>query len=608
MTNPLLTEWSGPFALPPFAQIEDSQFEPALEQGMEEGRASIAAIADEEAAPTFANTIEALERAGGLLNRVASVFYNLAGADSTPAREELMRDMAPRMSAYGSEITNNEKLFARIERVWNDRETLDLTDEQSRVLMLTHRGFVRSGAGMNGFAADRLTEIKARLATLGTAFGQNLLADEREWFMDLTEDDLDGLPDFVQAAARAAGTERDRPGPAVTLNRSLIVPFLQFSPRRDLREKAYEAWTARGANGGATDNRALAAEILQLRQERAELLGYDSFADYKLETEMAKTPEAVRDLLMKVWEPAQAAAMADAEHLERMARTDGITGPLEPWDWRFYAEKRRLELHDLDEAELKPFFQLDRMIEAAMSCANRLFGLDFAPIDGPFYHADVRGWEVTRDGTHVAVFLGDYFARPSKRSGAWCSAMRSQSKLDGDVRPIVLNVCNFTHADPALLSYDDARTLFHEFGHALHQMLSDVTYRVRLRHLGGARLRGVAQPALRALARRAAGSLRIRHPRGDRRAHPRRRPRPAARRLDLRHGVLHRRIRRLRPRGPGVPRQPRRPPTRCSGRRRSSTTSACPAPSGCATPRRTSPISSRATATRPATTATCGPR
>ncbi|WP_281825976.1 M3 family metallopeptidase [Jannaschia rubra] len=476
MTNPLLTDWTGPFALPPFGKISDEDFGPAMERGMEEGRAAVAVIAGDPDAPTFANTIEALERADATLDRVAGVFYNLAGADSTPAREALQRDMAPRLSAYASEITNNAALFARIEDLWSRREELDLTDEQARVLMLTRRGFVRAGAALRGQEAERLTAVKSRLATLGTAFAQNLLADERSWFLDLSEDDLDGLPEFVKAAARAAGKERDRPGPVVTLNRSLIVPFLQFSPRRDLREKAYEAWSARGANGGETDNRAIAAEILQLREERAHLLGYDSFAAYKLETEMAGTPDAVRDLLMQVWHPARTAALADAEHLARTAREDGIVGPLEPWDWRYYAEKRRLDLHDLDEAELKPYFQLDRMIDAAFAVATRLFGLEFAPIDGPFYHADVRGWEVTRNGEHVAVFLGDYFARPSKRSGAWCSAMRSQSRMDGEVRPIVVNVCNFAHSDPALLSYDDARTLFHEFGHALHQMLSDVTY------------------------------------------------------------------------------------------------------------------------------------
>ncbi|MEM8824466.1 MAG: M3 family metallopeptidase [Pseudomonadota bacterium] len=476
MTNPLLQDWTGAHALPPFAALSDDDFGPALEQGMAEGRAAIRAIADDPEAPTFANTIDALERADATLDRVAGVFYNLAGADSTPAREALMRDMAPKLSAYSSEITNNTILFQRIEDLWQRRDTLDLTDEQARVLMLTRRGFVRAGAALEGAEADRLTAIKSRLATLGTQFSQNLLADERDRFMDLSEGDLDGLPSFVKDAARAAGTERDRPGAVVTLNRSLIVPFLQFSPRRDLRQKAYEAWTARGANGGETDNREVAAEILKLREERANLLGYDTFAAYKLETEMARTPEAVRDLLMQVWDPARNAALSDADHLARMAQADGVSGPLEPWDWRYYAEKRRLELHDLDEAELKPFFQLDRMIEAAFAVSNRLFGLEFAPMDADGYHPDVRLWEVTRNGEHMAVFMGDYFARPSKRSGAWCSAMRSQSKLDGDVRPIVVNVCNFAKGDPALLSYDDARTLFHEFGHALHQMLSDVTY------------------------------------------------------------------------------------------------------------------------------------
>ncbi|UWQ18540.1 M3 family metallopeptidase [Jannaschia sp. M317] len=476
MTNPLLAPWTTPFEMPPFAHISDADFGPAMDAAIAEGRAAVAAIAENTDPPTFANTIDALETADRLLDRVAGVFYNLAGADSTPAREALQRDLAPKLSAYSSEITNNDRLFARIETLWQQKDSLDLTQEQARVLMLTRRGFVRSGAALTGAAADRLTEVKGRLATLGTAFSQNLLADERDWFMDLSEDDLAGLPEFVKTAARAAGSERDRAGPVVTLNRSLIVPFLQFSPRRDLREKAYEAWAARGANGGETDNRAIAAEILALREERASLLGYDSFADYKLETEMAGTPDKVRDLLMEVWHPARTAALADAEHLARMAIADGVTGPLEPWDWRYYAEKRRLELHDLDEAELKPYFQLDRMIEAAFATATRLFGLSFKPLDMPVYHPDVRAWEVTRDGEHLAVFLGDYFARPSKRSGAWCSAMRSQSNLDGATRPIVVNVCNFAKGDPALLSYDDARTLFHEFGHALHQMLSNVTY------------------------------------------------------------------------------------------------------------------------------------
>jgi peptidyl-dipeptidase Dcp len=476
MTNPLLADWTTDFALPPFAAIGDEHFGPAFDAALDEARANIRAIAENPEAPTFANTIEALEEADATLNRVLGVFYNLAGSDSNPDREALMRAFSPRLAAYGSEITQNRPLFERIEALWQARDTLGLTPEQARVLMLTRRGFVRSGAELEGDARDRLAAVKERLAVLGTQFTQNLLADERDWSMPLSEADLDGLPDFVVSAARAAGAEKGLDGPAVTLSRSLIVPFLQFSPRRDLRRKAYEAWVARGANGNGNDNRAIAAEILTLREERARLLGYDSFAAYKLETEMAKTPAAVRDLLMQVWRPAKAAAEADAAVLEGMLRADGIDGPLEPWDWRFYAEKRRKAEHDLDEAALKPFFQLDRMIEASFACATRLFGLEFRPLEADLYHPDARAWEVTRDGEHVAVFIGDYFARGSKRSGAWCSAMRQQKRLGGETRPIVVNVCNFAKGDPALLSYDDARTLFHEFGHALHQMLSDVTY------------------------------------------------------------------------------------------------------------------------------------
>ena len=474
--NPLLQDWNTPFGLAPFDQVSDDDFAPALEQALEAHKAEIAAIADNPAPANFANTVEALEAAGHLLDQVLGVFFTVAGADSTPAREALQRDFSPKLSAHFSDITANKALFARVDAVWAVRDALELSDEQARVLMLTHRGFVRAGAALTGTQEARMKEIKGRLAVLGTQFTQNLLADERSWFMKLEEDDLQGLPDFVVDAARAAGEEKEAGGPVVTLSRSLITPFLQFSPRRDLREKAFKAWEARGANGGETDNRQIASETLALRHERAALLGYDSFADYKLETEMAKTPEAVRDLLMQVWDPARAQANADAEVLTRMMHADGVNGDLAPWDWRYYAEKRRAAEHDLDEAALKPYFQLDRMIEASFACATRLFGLQFKPLDVPLYHKDCRAWEVTRDGKHVAVFIGDYFARGSKRSGAWCSAMRAQAKFPDVQTPVVINVCNFAKGDPALLSYDDARTLFHEFGHALHQMLSDVTY------------------------------------------------------------------------------------------------------------------------------------
>ena len=476
MTNPILSDWTTPFEIAPFADIADTDFAPALEQAMQAHNAQINAIAGHLDTPTFANTIEALEVAGEEMDKVLSVFFTVAGADSNPVREELQRQFSPKLAAHFSGISSNKALFQRVADLWARKDELDLTDEQARVLMLTHRGFVRAGAALEGDKDARMQEIKARLASLGTSFTQNLLADERDWYMDLSEDDLEGLPGFVVDAARAAGQEKGAEGPVVTLSRSLIVPFLQFSPRRDLREKAYRAWTARGANGGATDNREIAAEILTLREERANLLGYDSFADYKLETEMARTPDKVRDLLMQVWEPAKTRADADAEILTQMMQADGVNGPLAAWDWRYYAEQRRKAEHDLDEAALKPYLQLDRMIEASFACANRLFGLEFAPLDVPLYHPDCRAWEVTRNGQHIAVFIGDYFARGSKRSGAWCSAMRSQAKFPKVQAPVVINVCNFAKGDPALLSYDDARTLFHEFGHALHQMLSDVTY------------------------------------------------------------------------------------------------------------------------------------
>jgi peptidyl-dipeptidase Dcp len=476
MTNPLLTDWDTPFQIAPFDRVSDDDFAPAFEQALAQDMKDTAVIADNPQSPTFANTIEALMATGEALDKVLSTFYTIAGADSNAAREALMRDFSPKLSAHSSEIYGNKALFARIDALWAKREALDLDDEQARVLMLTHRNFIRAGAGLTGAAEVRMKEIKERLAVLGTEFSQNLLADERDWHMELSDSDMEGLPEFLQAAAKSAAAEKGVEGSIITLSRSLVVPFMQFSPQRDLRKTAYKAWAARGANGGATDNRDLAREMLALRQEMATLLGYQDFASFKLETEMAKTPENVRQLLDDVWSPAKARAEQDAEVLTAMMQADGLNGDLEKWDWRYYAEKRRKAEHDLDEATLKPYFQLDRMIDAAFDCAARLFGLSFEPVDIPLYHPDCRAWEVTRDGEHIALFIGDYFARGSKRSGAWCSAMRAQAKLPKVQAPIVINVCNFAKFDPALLSYDDARTLFHEFGHALHQMLSNVRY------------------------------------------------------------------------------------------------------------------------------------
>ncbi|EPX76718.1 M3 family metallopeptidase [Salipiger mucosus] len=479
MSNPLLTSWDTPHGVPPFDRISDEDFAPAFEIALAEHLKEIGHIAENPEPASFANTIEAMEGAGESLDRVLSVFFSVAGADSNEARQALQRDFSPKLAAHSSKIYANERLFARISDLWERRDTLGLSDEEMRVLYLTHRGFVRAGAALEGEQAERMKAIKSRLAVLGTQFTQNLLKDEAEWVMPLEEADLEGLPAFVVDGARSAGDALGKDGPVVTLSRSLIVPFLQFSPRRDLREKAFRAWAARGANGGETDNRDIAAEVLALREERAGLLGYEDFAHFKLEPEMAGEPDRVRELLTQVWTPARAAAMADAAEMEEMMRADGVNGPLQAWDWRYYAEKRRKKLHDLDEAELKPYLQLERMIEAAFACAKRLFGLEFAPLDVPLYHPDCRAWEVTRDGRHLAVLVADYFARSSKRSGAWCSAMRMQAKRPVEKTPIVVNVCNFAkppEGQPALLSYDDARTLFHEFGHALHQMLSDVEF------------------------------------------------------------------------------------------------------------------------------------
>ncbi|HCQ65597.1 MAG TPA: peptidase M3 [Rhodobacteraceae bacterium] len=479
MTNPLLEDWTGDFALPPFGAFTDDHFAPAIDAALAEAREHVVAIADNPEPATFANTVEALELADETLGKVLGVFFNLAGADANPAREALQREVSPKLAAFSSDVSMNAGLFARIEALWQDRDALELDAEQARVLLLTRRRFVRAGALLEGDGRERLRAIMARLAALGTEFMQNLLADEREWAMNLSESDISCLPGFLQDAARAAGEDRGAPGSVITTSRSLITPFLAFSPDRALRKKAYEAYSARGAKGGETDNRAIAAETLKLRAERARLLGHADFASFKLEPEMAGEPEAVEALLKRVWAPARAAATRDAALLEARLHADGYDGPLEPWDWHYYSGARRRDEHDLDEAEVKPYLQIDRMIEAAFDTAHRLFGLDFRPLDITLYHPDARAWEVTREGRHMAVFIGDYFARGSKRSGAWCSTMRSQKTLGGDIRPVVVNVCNFVKpapGTPALLGWDDARTLFHEFGHALHNILSDVTY------------------------------------------------------------------------------------------------------------------------------------
>lgn len=481
MQNPLLAEWAGALELPPFEAIRPGHFRPAFDRALADHRAEIDAIAENPAPADFENTIAALERSGRALERVASVFFVVAGADTSDEIEAIERDISPLLARHNNALYLNRALYSRIADLYDRRDTLSLDAEQARVLERYHARFVRSGAALEKKAQDRLAAINERLASVGTQFGQNVLADEKSFVMVLEESDLAGLPSFARAAAQAAAEERGHPGKyVITLARSSVETFLQFSARRDLREKAFQAWIARGENGGATDNRGLIAEMVALRAERARLLGFANFADYRLDDQMAKTPQAARELLDEVWGRALTKAAVERDALQAMIAEEGGNFALAPHDWRYYTEKLRKARYDLDETEIKPHFQLENMIEAAFETARKLFGLSFDRVDAALYHPDARAWNVTdAQGRHVALFIGDYFARPSKHSGAWMTSLRDQEKLTGNVRPIVLNICNFSKpasGAPALLSFDDARTLFHEFGHALHGMLSDVTY------------------------------------------------------------------------------------------------------------------------------------
>jgi peptidyl-dipeptidase Dcp len=470
--------------MPPFNEVRPEHFAPAFNRAFAEHLAEVQAIAGSRTRPTFENTVEALERAGRTLDRVSGVFYNLAGADTNDEIQAIERRIAPRFARHNTRIYQDARLFKRADALMTARDELGLTEEQARVLERYHRSFVRAGAGLTPRARQRMAEIAERLATLATRFNQNVLADEQAYLMVLErEDELAGLPEALRAAAAQTAAERGHKGKyAISLARSSVEPFLQLSARRDLREQAYKAWRQRGANGGKTDNRKIIAEILTLRAERARLLGFSTSADAALEFTMAKTPAAVRKLLMNVWKPATARAADERADLDKAVLKDGGNFQVAGWDWRYYAEKVRKARFDVDEAGVKPYLALDSVIAAAFDCAHRLFGVSFKErTDLPVYHPDVRSWEVLRtDGRHIGLFLGDYFARPSKRSGAWMSGWREAHKLDAaEVRPIVVNVMSFAKGapgEPALLSLDDARTLFHEFGHALHGLLSNVTY------------------------------------------------------------------------------------------------------------------------------------
>ncbi|MDQ0318048.1 peptidyl-dipeptidase Dcp [Pararhizobium capsulatum DSM 1112] len=486
--NPALTDWNGLNGLPRFEAVSDDDFAPAFEAALKEHEAEIDAIASNPDAPTFENTVIALEIAGDSLSRVSALFWNRAGAHTNDAIQALEREIAPKMSRHYSKIGMNATLFQRIDTLWENRETLGLNTEATRVLERHWKGFVKSGAKLPTDEQERLAAINEKLAALGASFGQNVLADEKSWSLILSDEaELTGLPPFLTDAMASAARERGEEGKyAVTLSRSIIEPFLTFSENRELREQAFKAWAARGENGGDTDNREIVRETLALRSDMAKLLGYGNYAELKLDNTMAKTADAVNDLLKAVWAKALKRAGEEEADIAELIAREGKNHEVMPWDWRHYAEKIRAEKFDFSEAELKPYLQLEKIIDACFDVASRLFGIRAVEKKGvPAYHPDVRVFEIRdRDDKLIALFLGDYFARSSKRSGAWMSAFQSQHKLPlkngrhGEL-PIIYNVCNFAkpaEGKPALLSLDDARTLFHEFGHALHGMLSNVTY------------------------------------------------------------------------------------------------------------------------------------
>jgi peptidyl-dipeptidase Dcp len=479
--NPLLQDWTAPYGLPPFSQVRPEHFAPALGVAMKAQMDEIDAIAANPQPPTFDNTVAALDRSGRLYTRIELLFSNLTVSETSPELQAVQRELAGPLAAHENALLMHQGLFARIDQLHAQREALDLDDESLRLLERFHLDFVLAGARLAPAARERSAAITTELADLSTRFAQNLLADEAGWLLQLKDEaDLAGLPESVRSAARGAAQQRGlaEGAHAITLSPSLAEPFLTMSARRDLREQVWRARVQRGANAGENDNRAIGARIIELRQEQAALHGHASYADYALADRMASGTEAVLDLLTRAWEPAKRKAGEDRVLLTQMARQLGEPTPIAAWDWRYLAEKVRQQKFDLDDAELKPYFALDNMIAAMFDCAGRLFGLKFVEQHGlALYHPDVRLWEVRDGGDElVGIFLGDNFARPSKRSGAWMSIFRSQSGFDGGTLPIVINNNNFAKASPTLLSFDDVRTLFHEFGHGLHGLLSQVKY------------------------------------------------------------------------------------------------------------------------------------
>ena len=491
--NPFFQDWTTEYEVPPFMDIKNEHYMPAFKKGMEDNLAEIEVIIKNTEAPTFANTIEELERSGKLLGKVQRVFSNLASSNTNPKLQELQRDLSPMLSAHYDKIVLNEDLFNRVEEIWNNRESIDLNKEQQKLLKDTRKQFVRSGALLDDSQKEQITKINSKISELSTEFGQNLLAETNGFELILNKSDLDGLSDGVVSAAYELATqnmdnadseeakEKYKDKYVFTPHRTSMYPFLTESTRRDLREKLYNSYVMRGDNNNETDNKKIAVQIAKLRAERANIMGYKSHAHFVLDENMLKTPEEVYDLLIQLWKPALKRAKIEVADMQAVADSEGKDFKIAAWDWWHYSEKVRKEKYDLDESAIRPYLSLDNVIQGVFNTTNKLWGLNFREIfDIDTYHPDARIWEVTdKDGSHLAIFIGDYFTRSNKRGGAWMSSFKGQSNLDGKQRPIVVNVCNFPAPvgdNPSLLSFENAITLFHEFGHAMHGILTDVTY------------------------------------------------------------------------------------------------------------------------------------
>jgi len=482
--NPLLSEWTGPYGgIPPFDQVKVEYFKPALEAAMAENLSEIDQIANNSAAPSFDNTIVAMEKAGQTLDRVGTVYNVWQSTMSSPDFQAVQREMAPKLAAFSDKITQNEKLFKRIEAVYNSPDKKKLTPEQQRLVWLDYTNFVRAGAKLDAKSKARLTEINQQLATLFTKFSNNVLFEEDNEFVQIkSESDLAGLPQSVRDAAAAAATAKKQEGWLIINTRSSVEPFLTFSDRRDLREKVWRMFIMRGDNGDEHDNNTTITQILQLRAERAKLLGYQTHAHWRVENQMAKTPERAMDLMMAVWKPAVQRVHEEVADMQALVAKEGSTFQIAPWDYRYYMERVRNAKYDLDQNEVKPYLQLDKLREAIHWVAGELFNFKFTPAPNvPVAHPDIKVWEVTdkTTGKHIGLWYFDPFARPGKRSGAWMNAYRSQERVNGEITTIVSNNANFVKGkpgEPLLISWDDASTMFHEFGHALHGLNSNVTY------------------------------------------------------------------------------------------------------------------------------------